>query len=404
MAVRGLRVYLLSNDSAESVAVAVFVNAGTREEVWPQEAGLAHVLEHMNFRGTRKFPTSEMLSGYLEEIGGYKSAWTDREGTCYYGRAPHEYKERIFEVLFEAVQHPLIEDARISTEEENILKEISGKKDNPVRFLQNLTFEFVFLNHPLARDVLGTEKAVAGFKRDDFLKFRKKFYVPANYTVIVTGKIQEKEVEELIEKYFDSNERGIPTIREKIQLERKNERAFSYAQNLNQLYFALVAPFECGDDNMMPISLDLFSRMIGGGVFSPLFQEIREKRGLAYTIRSGVQKFSDFGLFFIQGATDKNRYNEIRRIILDVIKEGSRNERLLEVAKKQKIGQFRLTRENTGNILDFATRQVLEEGKLRDYSEIERDFNDVRISEVATATDKYLSRDSIMEVVLMPSK
>lgn len=392
-------------NSAESLAIGIFVNAGTRDERWPEEAGLAHALEHMNLRGTKKFPTSESLNSYIEGVGGNKGAWTDKEGTFYYGRAPYQYRERLFEVLFEAVQNPLLLEERISVERGSILKEIRRKIDNPPETLYDLTLDFIFKEHPLSRKTLGTEEAVEGFQRKDFVKFREKFYNSANYVIFFIGNAGENEVIELVEKYFKNEKFSGKNIRKEVAWKPGSEQALYKHRDVSQAYFSLAAPFrETPRDYSSLRALDMFSVMISGGTASPLFQEMREKRGLCYTVQSGVRHFSDLGFFYIQAGTDPKQYREAIDTARNVMERSKKDDALLQRTKKYRLGQLRLGYENTGDILGTAAHQMLSYGEPRDFFKIEKEINDFKISDIEKVVDSYLKPDLIKEVAIFPKQ
>ncbi len=397
----GVPLYVMYLPHSNTVASGVLVKAGTRDEIWPQEAGLAHALEHMVFQGTKNFATSEKLAAYIEETGGDIDAWTWKEGTFYWNRLPTKYKERSTFVLAEMINEALIPKEKIPIQMKSIVEEIRRAKDNPLRYLYELAEPFLYSRHPLSKMTLGTEESVLKFERKHFIEFKKRYYDPVNFIFIIAGSINAHSALELFEKNFPKKKIISENVREKLYLTDSKQRKLIHKKELEQVHILLVAPV--GEANgKLTKAVSLFTTMISGGMSFPLFQEVRDKRGLCYAIGASVTKFSDVGKFDLYIGTNPKHYQEAIDVSLAVINENKNNELLLQKAKSVELGNLALQYENTGAIINIAAHDILEDKKPKGYSELQKEIESITIKDIEKAVDTYLKPEDIRQVLLVP--
>lgn len=398
----GIKTYLMDLPYTNTVAVGLLVKAGTRDEIWPEEAGLAHALEHVVYQGTEKFPTSEKLSELLDDVGGYDEAWTDKESMFFYCRVPAKEKARAFISLGEIINRPLIPEEKVQTEMKNIIEELRMYKDQPYDYLNDqLALPAVYGDHPGSRQVIGTEKSLRSFKREDFLRFKDKFFHPANFTFIIAGNIDDEDVLELIEDNF-------PFVSKKTENERVPEiikpnprKIFTYKKELNQVHLMLAAEIPGARDSHTK-SLEMFSSMLSGGWSSPLIQEIRNANGLCYEISSGIDKMTDAGMFYVYIGTDPTRYQQAIDLSLQIIEKSKNDKDLLEKAKKIITGKLVMNFENTEEIINLAAQDIVENGEPRNYKGLKGEIDSISIKDIEEAVNLYLSPDKLKQIILMP--
>lgn len=398
----GVTLWTLPSPNYNSVSVGVLVKCGTRYEIWPKEAGIAHALEHMHFQGTENFPNNLKLSEYIEEIGGHINAHTGKEKTFYFARVPVGYAERAIHVISEQLERSIFPEEKIPIEMKNIVQEINRRNDNPRAYLWKLAAEFMYKNHPLAKDVLGIRESVLAFDKDDFLNFKKRYYSPSNYVFIAIGNILETEALELFEKYFVEKPVLKSNIRKYEVAPLQMDRQFIKRKELNQLHVDLTALLGSGKDKSS-LCLEFFSKMISGGMSFPLFQEVRDKRGLCYSIGSSVTENSDFGSFDIYIGTDPKRYQEAIGATLEVIDKSKSDENLLNKVKNLSIGKLLLAYEHTGDIIRKAERDITFLDYPRGFEETKKEIEEVSIDNIQQAVDKYLTPEQILIVMLAPN-
>ncbi len=392
--------YLLDLPYLNSVSAAVVVKAGTVDEIWPKEAGLAHALEHLVLRGTKKFPSAQLLSGYIEEVGGFKGASTDYEKTMYYGQVPAQYTERLVEVLAEIVNFYLIPENSISKEMQVILEERKRKQDNPFFAVDQMARSFIFGSHPLGREVLGLEDSLQKLTRTDILNFASRYYYPNNFTILLVGNLKTNKARKFIEQYFITGEKQSPNIRPQIPLIDNKKRELKFYHNTQQAHLELLAPISSPQEKSNK-ALRFFSEMIAGGVMSPLFQEIREKRGLCYNLSVFISEHS-ISLFRIHVATKPESCKEVISLILKVIEDNKNSIQLLKKTKQRLIGSLLLFFENPNSIIFKAAQDVIYEGKPIGYQEFIKEMDSITIKDIENAVDTYLTPDNFRRIIMLP--
>ncbi|MFA4890040.1 MAG: pitrilysin family protein [Candidatus Paceibacterota bacterium] len=398
----GVPLWVLNLPHSRTVAAGVLVRSGTRNEVWPKEAGIAHALEHMHFQGTEGFPSGQKITEYIEETGGRINAWTHKEMTFHYIKVPAIYSERAVHILSEQLKKSIIPEEKIPIEMKNVVQEIHRKNDNPQRFILTTSDQFVYKNHPLSRDTLGLEESVLSFTKNDFLSFKNRCYDPSNYVFIVAGKITEQEALELFNKYFPEK----PKIKQNIftpqTIEINNNRQFVKKRDIEQVHLVLSAT-TCMAKDKDALYLDFFTDMISGGMSFPLFQDVRDKLGLCYEIWADHTKWSDVGKFDIYIGTDSLRYKEAIKASLAVIEKYKKDESLLEKVKKLKIGQLSIWYEDTARIIDMAAQDIAFTDEPKGYNQILKEIKEVDIKNINDVVEKYLKPDLIYTSILAPN-
>lgn len=397
----GVTLWILSSTNFNSVAVGVIVKCGTRDEIWPKEAGIAHALEHMHLQGTKNFPNNLKTTEYIEEIGGRINAFTNNERTLYFVRVPSSYAERGIRIISEQIKNAIIPENKISIEMKNVVQEIKKKNDSPQGFLWTISQKFIYDDHPVGRETLGLEESVLAFKQKDFLNFKQRYYNSSNYVFVVVGNITEDAAVELFDKYFENDSDIKSNIREEKSVMPKIDRQFVYNKELNQLHISIDALIGRGQDKDS-LYLEFFRDMISGGMSFPLFQEVRDKRGLCYSIWASIVKRTDVGSFNVYIGTDPKRYKEAISATLEVIKNSKSDINLLNKVKNLKLGKLMLNYENTLDIVQWAVNDILFWGRPRGFEEIKREIEEVKIEDIEKAVDKYLKPEMIYTTFLAP--
>lgn len=397
----GVNLWTLNLPYSGSVSVGVLVKTGTRDEIWPKEAGIAHALEHMHFQGTKNFPTSQEVSGYIEEVGGTVNAWTWKEMTFHWLKVPAFYSERAVHLLSEQLKESIIPKEKIPIEMKNIVQEIRRKNDNPRDLIWVISDEFIYQGHPLAKATLGFEESVIAFTRDDFLRFKGRYYDPSNYVFITVGKITQEEALNLFNKYFSEKPSVNPNIYSPQKLKEAKNHWFVKNKDIEQLHL-FISTVTGKAQEKDALYLDFFEDMISGGMSFPLFQEVRDKLGLCYEIWAYNTKWSDLGKFDIYIGTDPKRYKEAIDAALGVIENHKADENLLEKVKNLKIGKITLLYEDTAMIINQAAQDIAFTGEPKDYNQIIKEIEEVNIDNIKGGVEKYLKPDSIFFTLIAP--
>lgn len=313
----GLTVAVDPLAGAESVAMGLYAMVGSRSE--PEAcSGLAHLVEHMVFKGAGKRGTRELAEA-IEDVGGYMNAWTSRDQTTFHGRVLARDTALLAELIADLVRAPHMDDAHLVREKDVILSEIGETVDSPDDLVNDHLFEAAFMNQPLGRSILGREESLQHISRDDCLAWMTGELVPSRLILSASGKVDTDEVLKLAERLFGdmADVAGTPIGTAEFTGGLRNDR-----REFEQAHWCLGLPGLAASDPRMP-ALAVFIQALGGGTSSRLFQELREERGLAYSIGAWNQAFADTGVVAIGCAADRNRavesMNLAREVLADTI-------------------------------------------------------------------------------------
>ncbi len=338
----GVRVVTTPMPGAQSVSVSVFVGAGSRSEE-PHYNGLFHYLEHMLFKGTESRPDPIDIGQTIEGVGGVLNAFTSKEMTCYWNRVPYDRLDLAVEVLADMMTHSLLAQAEIDRERGVVQQEIRRGHDQPGQWTGELLARAVYGESPMGRSIAGTVESVENVDRAAFLAHMERWYVPRSIVLSVAGNAGHEHVMSLAQRHFES----IPA---RPASEVMAAPAFSGRQvltdwrEIEQANLALAFPaFARSDPDRYPLLV--LNTVLGRGMSSRLFREVRERRGLAYSVGSGVSRQHDTGLFSISAGVSPEKAVEATQVILDEcykMADELVGEEEMTKARDFAIGNFRL--------------------------------------------------------------
>jgi len=314
----GPRVISSRLPGARSVTIEAHVLAGSRHEDGEQ-AGCAHFMEHLTFKGTRAFPSTRALSEAIEGIGGTFNASTDRESTVYYVRVPLRHAAVGMAVLGELVARPLLDEAEIEQERDVIVEEIRSYLDDPAEHVNVLFDLAVFDDTALGREIAGSEESVRALPAAAIQRFWGTFYRPANVVVAAAGDVAHEEIVRLAADAFGSGNGAIPRYAPAPQLPA-GERFVRATRPTAQAQLVLGVP-GLPRDHSDQWTLSVLNAVLGDGMSSRLFLEVREERGLAYDVGSSLVSYSDAGVVSVYAGVDPGK---IRPTIEAVLEELAR--------------------------------------------------------------------------------
>ncbi len=353
----GLRVVTEADPQSRSAAVGVWVGVGNRDE--PAElAGASHFLEHLLFKGSSTRSARDIAEG-IGAVGGDLNAFTSKEYTAFHARVPGWDLDFGLDTLLDVVVDPGFSDADVDAERQVILEELHWSNDTPDDVVHTALAESLFPDHPLGWEVLGSEDSVTGMSAAAVREFHQEWYCRSNLVVSVVGAIDHDEVVAKVDSAITAlkpgqrTERTAPTVAQRAEL-------FN-ARPIEQSHFAQGwrAPSQQSDDRYV---LAVASQLLGGGWSSRLFQEIREKRGLSYTVFSSVGSYVDSGALTVYAATSPDRLDVLRGVVdeqlADLVENGP-GERELEIARGGFEGATVLGLEDTGSRMARLATNVL---------------------------------------------
>jgi len=322
----GLTIIEVPSHDAESVVVDFFVKTGSRSES-AKENGISHFLEHFLFKGTKKYPSAMAISEVVDAIGGEMNANTGKEHTQFYIKAASKHLPLIFEVLTDMVQNPLLDKEEMEREKGVIVEEINMYKDMPMAEIDNVLERTMWPNDALGRDIAGTKETVTSFTREMFANYIGRHYQTSNMILGVSGKYNSAELNRLIKKYWLSTTRGIlvghkdsPCGWEKVHDKQSGLRLKLQFKQTEQAHLALgFKGFAYGDKRNSAVSV--LASVLGGGMSSRLFTEVREKRGLGYYVRSSPGSYQDTGSFTVSAGVQVDKIYEAISVIISELKK-----------------------------------------------------------------------------------
>ncbi|MEW6056862.1 MAG: pitrilysin family protein [Bdellovibrionota bacterium] len=287
----------------QSLSIGVWVTAGTRHEK-PGEEGLSHFLEHMMFKGTERRSALDIALA-VDRVGGEFNAFTAREYTCFHLLLLSRDLNLAVDIMSDVLLSSKLAQEEIERERKVILQEISMVEDNPEELVHDLFFEQAFGGHPLGKPILGSPQTVSSFDRPTVYSYYRRHYSPSQMLISVVGDVDHQRVKKLLNKHLTLKSKEAPRQQHKrANLHRPSIKGSSktYARDLEQTHVVIGFP-GVAYNHADRFSAYLLNVYLGGGMSSSLFQEIREKRGLAYTVYSSLAPFSDTGLFSIYVGT-----------------------------------------------------------------------------------------------------
>ena len=315
----GLRVVNEYMDDVESVSVNIWVNTGNRNET-KKNNGISHFLEHMAFKGTTSRNTQQIAEEF-DDIGGRVNAFTSSSKTAYYTKVLKDNIEKAVELLADITQNSIFPEDEIEKERFVILQELAMTKDDPSDLIGDYFMETAYKDQPYGRSILGPVKNIKSFKKDDILNYIKSQYKTEDIIISFAGNLKNNEAIALVEKYFTLLNKG-----KNKQPEKAIYTGGYLAKNKKLEQTQFLMGFEsCSYLDKHYYEVGVLSIVLGGGMSSRLFQEIREKRGLCYRINTDNSSSIDTGLFEIYCAVSPEKTDELIHAVIDELKKATHN-------------------------------------------------------------------------------
>lgn len=401
----GLTIIEVPSNDAESVVVDFFVRTGSRNET-KKENGISHFLEHFLFKGTKKFPTAMAITELIDGIGGEMNANTGKEHTQFYIKGHHSHLSLIFEVLTDMIQNPLMNKVELEKEKGVIVEEINMYRDNPRATVGNILEEIMWEGDPLARDIAGTPEIVKKFTRQMFLSYMERHYQMGNMLLGISGKYDRAVLNQLINKYWSKK----PSKRyQKWTKAKDNQRASRLRlqyKDTQQAHFNLgFKGYKMSDKKNAAAAV--LSAILGGGMSSRLFSEIRERRGLAYYVRASNSSYQDTGVFDVSAGVRTTSIEEAIQVTLDVLRNIANTpipEREIVKAKAFLKGHTTLYLEDNQARLDWYLEQAAFKKDLKSPAEILKKVDDVTAKQVQAIAAELFQANKMSLAIIGPYK
>ena len=398
----GVRVVTSTLPHVESVTVGIWVGVGSRHESRSM-GGASHFLEHLLFKGTpRRSPLD--ITRAVEGKGGYLNAFTQEESTCYYARVGYDHLYSTLDVLGDMVLNPKLDAADIDKERQVILEEMMMYQDQPHHLVQEMLEAAVWPQHPLGRPIIGTEKSVGGMSQVGLRQFKETKYVPANTVIAVAGRVNHEECVARAGTLMT----GLPphpmprSVR--YTADTKRVKAVVTGKEIEQTHVAMgLRVF--GRLDRRRHTLKLLNVVLGENMSSRLFQIVREKHGLAYSIHSGCQLYADSGVLTVSAGLDRRRSGKAIQLImreLDRFRSRPISASELTRAKDYIIGQLRLGLESTSNQMMWIGENLLAHGRVIDPEESIRAIQAVTAGHIQSLANTFFRKSRLSIAMVAP--
>jgi predicted Zn-dependent peptidase len=396
----GIRILTERMPHVRSVAVGVWVETGSRHE--PEaRGGVSHLIEHLVFKGTAT-RTAQDIARTMDSVGGQMDAFTTKENTCFYVQVLDEHLPLAVDLLTDILLHPLFDAEELEREKSVVLQEIRMVEDTPDDVIHDLFAGQVWGDHSLGRPILGTRELVTGFGRDGIAEHFGEEYVPPQIIIAVAGNVTHAQVLDLFGRGFNGFQRAAPPRTGSTP--RLSPGVNIVNKQLEQVHLVMGFP---GLAHAAPERYAMFvlNDVIGGSMSSRLFQEVRERQGLAYSVHSGVQAFTDTGLMYVYAATDEKNFSKVLKSILkelrDVKKHGVTEEELRR-SKDHLKGSLMLSLESTSSRMNRLAKHELHLGSFLTIDDMLASIDGVRHDEVQALVSQVIDEAQLALTTLGP--
>ena len=389
----GLRIVTSSMPHTRSVCICFFIGTGSRYEA-SEQAGISHFIEHLCFKGTERRPTAKEISETIDGVGGMLNGGTDKELTVYWSKVARPHFALSLDLLVDMLRNSRFESSDIEMERKVIIEELNMCFDSPQSRVDTLIDEVMWPDQPLGRDVLGHKETISGVNRTEIVNSLLKRYLPSNTVIGVAGDISHDEVSEAVTKALGTWKDDVPASWSPAKYRKDSRRIITEHRKTEQAHLCLSVK---GIPHNHPdrFTLDLLNLILGEGMSSRLFLEIREKLGLAYDVHSHISHYHDSGSVSVCAGVDHKQIEKvIAAILLELVKLKDEIVTETEISKAKELGKGRLMLriEDTRSVAGWIGGQDLLMGHIRTVDEV------VSLLDAVTAADlQRVARDIFRE-------
>lgn len=401
----GLRVLSIPMPSVESVTVLIMVGAGSRYEE-KNINGISHFLEHMAFKGTLKRPSAQAIAATIDGIGGEFNAYTTKDHTGYYIKAASKNTELLVDVLSDMLLHSKFDPTELEKERGVIIEEINMYEDTPMHKVSDFYENLLYGDTKLGRDIAGRKEVIKSVKREDFVAYINRFYGPENTIVTIAGGIEGVSVPKLVEKYLGSWKKNKVETPDLVVDKQNGPAAIVRYKDTQQAHLCLgVRSYPLKHKDRFP--LGVMTSVLGGGMSSRLFMEVREKRGLAYYVRSSNEQYIDVGNFITQAGVDVVRIDDAIKVSLAEFAKIAGtvvSDQELNKAKEYLKGRLTLELEDSRSVASLLGTADLLEDEIKLPKEIMEEIDAVTAQDVQNVAKDIFKEDMLNLAIIGPYK
>jgi predicted Zn-dependent peptidase len=400
----GLRIVTEEVPSVRSAAVGIWVNVGSRDEA-PATAGASHFLEHLLFKGTTS-RTALDISSAIESVGGEMNAFTSKEYTCFYARVIDTDLPMAINVVSDLITSSIVSALDVDAERKVVLEEIAMRDDDPSDLVHDFFSDTYYGDTPIGRPILGTVESIKGMSRNTVFNYYKKKYLPQDLVVAVAGNIKHKRVVAMVEEALSRDNfldaLAAPVVRPNTLVKNTKQQSVGvmYKKSEQAHMFYGMEGVARADDRRF--AMGVLSAALGGGMSSRLFQEIREKHGLAYSVYAYAQQFAGSGVLGFYAGCNPSKAIEvveiIRSVLSDVADNGMTHEEI-ERAKGAVRGSLVLSQEDSGSRMSRIGKNEIVYGQVMDFDDILKAISRVSAEDIHQIASEFLVKTPTLALV-----
>lgn len=404
----GINVITTSIKGTKAITILVLFPVGSRYED-KKLAGASHFVEHLMFKGTQKRPTTLDISRQLEAVGAEYNAFTSKDYTGYYVKIASAKQELAYDLLSDMIFNSKLEEEEIEREKGVIIEELRMYEDNPTMAVDQLFEQTIFGDHPLGRDIGGTIDSVRAMTRKQLFNYYKKYYSPANMVVVLSGDVPKgkalKKCLSFFEQYSGTSGKNLVSNFKKYTWSKNSgidKRVGVKKRKLDQAHVILGFPALAIQDKDKYIAAVL-TNILGSGMKSRLFVEVRERRGLAYMVRAGMDSNRDVGTFQIQAGLNPARLKEAIKVIreqLELMKNELVSSKELSEAKGNLIGSMSLSSEDSSVMANLYAKQFWFSKEIKEPNKIYIEIKQVTKQEIQRVAKRIFIREKMNIAVI----
>ncbi len=400
----GLRLILIPRKSTEVMTIMAMFKVGSRQEK-DEIAGISHVLEHMHYKGTSKRPSGIKIAEFIESIGGEHNAFTGKEYTGYYAKIMPKHLPQGIDFLSDILLNSKFDSLDLEKEKQVIIQEINMYEDLPMEMVGSHFEKAVFGNNALGRDVIGYKKSVSAVTREKLIEYKKNFYQANNAVIAMSGNFgsySEEEIKEMIEKSFGFENGQV----EKTEIIDLNNKKSIYIEDKKTEQTHLVIGFRSVSLNDPDFfKVELLAHVLGVGMSSRMFEEVREKRGLAYSVRTSSTSFVESGAIMTQAGVEHNKLYEAAEAILGEyrkIKLKKVPQAELDKAREILLGRMLIKLEDSEEVAYHYATDALLADKILTPDQIKEAYQKITPADIMEVANKYLIEERMGLSIIGP--
>lgn len=400
----GLRIITADIAEARSLTANIVVGTGSRYEDFGVNGGVSHFLEHLLFKGSAKYPTAEDIAVAVDAVGGFNNAYTSEDITSYYIKVPAAHGELALDILSDMMTSPLLQPDEVDRERGVIIEEMNVYRDDPARFVGTMVPALIFPGNPLGKDIIGSEHVIRSIATNDIVAYQKHHYQPRNMVVAVAGKVDHDAVVRQLTGTLGGLTGQEPDAAAPVTEELASDLAVIQQKSTAQAHFTIASrayAYGHADDRAAKV----MAGVLGLGMSSRLFMNVRERQGLAYTVYAEISNYVDSGMFHVYAGVNLDKIDQAMTSVLhelDEIRHHDVTEAELAKVKQQMRAGLEMSLESNNAVADRIGAQLMLTGEVKPIEDIIAEIDAVTVADVRRVAMKMLAPENLRLAIIAP--